>query len=379
MSGSCWRRDENRDPSGGDSSSLVADGIVASLELWLGEQAVLPKRGGRGVRARSGDGGRERRGLSWSVSLCGDSCCLGLGVMEDAFPTCENREAHEDLLLAVAASLGVGDGVPVVAETRSGISCKSPRRGEEGVSASSVGAGESGVALSVVLSSLGDDPVDVVELELCDDRRVIVRVAWLPAAARGGRPVGVAVGAALEVLAVVGRSFMCCASCLLCLRMWLSSPFLVVMVAGHCGHLCLLRSRGDSSCLPLAMQEWSVGCSPRPVVEQRVQVYATFTLSSCSSSRCRTKLCRLLVQLIPEYRTPHLSMGQVKLCGIGKKTSRVCPSLPSWGWFWASRGLGAVGVPASPVFGGPTSSDITYWRANTSKDNRISTAGCTSL
>ncbi|KAL3195584.1 hypothetical protein MRX96_045575 [Rhipicephalus microplus] len=108
-------------------------------------------------------------------------------------------------------------------------------------------------------------------------------------------------------------------------------------------------------------------------------MYATFTLSSCSSSRCRTKLCLLLVQLIPEYRTPHLSMGQVKLCGIGKKTSRVCSSLPSWGLFWASLGLGAVGVPLSPVFEGLASSDITYWRANTSKKNRISAVGCTSM
>ncbi|KAL3195583.1 hypothetical protein MRX96_045574 [Rhipicephalus microplus] len=119
-SGSCWRRDEHRDPSGVDSTSLVAHGIVASLELWFGEPAMLPRRKGRGVRARSGDGDRQRRGLSWSVSLSGDSCCLELGVMEDAFPTCENREAHEDLLLAVEASVGVGDGVPVVAETSSG-------------------------------------------------------------------------------------------------------------------------------------------------------------------------------------------------------------------------------------------------------------------
>lgn len=165
---------------------------------------MLPKRGGRGVRARSGDGGQECRGLSWSVSLCGDSCCLGLGGMEVGLSSCENSEAHEDRLLVVETSLGVGGGLSVAAKSLSGSSGRSPRRGEKGVSGSSGGVGESGVVLNVVLSSLCDGLVEVVEFELCDDRRVIVRGALLPAAGRGGRPVGVAAGAALEVLAVVG-------------------------------------------------------------------------------------------------------------------------------------------------------------------------------
>ncbi|KAL3192074.1 hypothetical protein MRX96_018193 [Rhipicephalus microplus] len=122
VSGSCWIREEHRDPSGKDSSSLVAAGVVAFLEFWLREPAMLPKRGGRGVRARSGDGGRKCRGLSWSVSLCGDSCCLGLGGMEVALSSCENSEAHEDLLLAVETSLGVGGRLPVFAESSSGSS-----------------------------------------------------------------------------------------------------------------------------------------------------------------------------------------------------------------------------------------------------------------
>ncbi|KAL3245252.1 hypothetical protein MRX96_047041 [Rhipicephalus microplus] len=86
---SWWGRKQHRDPSGDDSSLLVADGVATSLEFWLGEPAMLPRRGGRGVRAHFGDGGREHCGQLWSVSLFGDSCCLGLGGIEVALPSCE--------------------------------------------------------------------------------------------------------------------------------------------------------------------------------------------------------------------------------------------------------------------------------------------------
>ncbi|KAL3192015.1 hypothetical protein MRX96_018134 [Rhipicephalus microplus] len=161
---------------------------------------MQPRREGGGVRARSGDGDRERREQPWSASLCGNSCCLGLGGMEAAVPFCEKREAHEDLLLAVEASLGMGDGVLLVAETSSRISGKSPRRGEKGVSASSSGVVGTGVVLYVRQSSPDGGPVEVIEFEFCDDPRVIVRGALLLVVARRGLPVRVAAAAALEAL-----------------------------------------------------------------------------------------------------------------------------------------------------------------------------------
>ncbi|KAL3203007.1 hypothetical protein MRX96_042218 [Rhipicephalus microplus] len=95
--------------------------------------------------------------------------------MEVALSSCEKSNAHEDLLLAVETSLGVGGGLSVVAESSSGSSGRLPRRGEKGVSASSVGVGVSCVVANVMLNSLGDGPVEVVEFELCDNRRTMVR------------------------------------------------------------------------------------------------------------------------------------------------------------------------------------------------------------
>ncbi|KAL3245251.1 hypothetical protein MRX96_047040 [Rhipicephalus microplus] len=72
----------------------------------------------------------------------------------------------------------------MVAKTSSGISGKSSRRGEKGVSASFGGVGVSNVVLNIVLSSLGGGYVEVVEVELCDNQRVIVHGAPLPAVVR---------------------------------------------------------------------------------------------------------------------------------------------------------------------------------------------------
>ncbi|KAL1466214.1 hypothetical protein MTO96_042874 [Rhipicephalus appendiculatus] len=208
----------HRDPSVVDASSVVADGVAASSVLWLKEPFTLPRRGGRRVSVCSGDGGRDCGVLARAELLCaesplsrGDPCCPGLDVVETSLLSCENRDALEDLLRVLLTSLGVGDGEAAVAETSSGMSGILPRRGEKGVSASSGGVGAAGDVLVVGLVWLDRCSVNV-ELELCDDRRVIVRAALLAAAAWAGLPVGVAAGAVPVAHAVVDCCVVCRAS-----------------------------------------------------------------------------------------------------------------------------------------------------------------------